>query len=262
MNESGGGPAGSLASASSVAEGTPKPGKVMSVEVSAAATPQQLTVSWNAVTGASSYKVQWKSGDQMFGDGTESPSRQATSTGRSYTITGLQGIEHTVQVTAINSPGGTDQEGMASAEATGTPKPAAPSDGPTPSSTGGVEELRITWSEVTGAEDYTVQWRLANGQYNSNDKHEITDPSVTEFVIPGLSAGSYRVQVWASNASGDGLPTESSADAVVRDATDNQVTGVRVTAETGERTHGDVEPHRECHGILSGCDNGWDWAVQ
>ena len=91
MNESGDGPAGTLVSASSVAEGTPKPGKVMSVRVSASATPQQLTVSWNAVTGASSYKVQWKSGDQEFGDGTESPLRQATSTGRSHTITALGG---------------------------------------------------------------------------------------------------------------------------------------------------------------------------
>ena len=35
----------------------------------------------------------------------------------------------------------------------------------------------LAWSEVTGATDgYTVQWRLENGQYSSDDEHEIHRP--------------------------------------------------------------------------------------
>ena len=122
---------------------------------------------------------------------------------------------------------------MASATATGTPKP-GPGDGLGRRERGG--GIQGNWSGPRGATRYTVQWRLENGQYNSNDAHEITDPSITEYVIPDLPAGSYRVQVWASNASGDGLPVETTSAATVTAASDNQVTGVRVTAGVKELT--------------------------
>ncbi len=146
--------------ASDEATGTPKPGQVMGVRVRAAATPQQLTVSWNPVTGATEgYKVQWKSGPEDYNTG----DRQVTSTGTSHTITGLQGIPHTVQVTATNAGG----DGKASAEAMGTPKPAQVV---TLTPTVGREQLGLNWDDVDGATGYTVQWKSGDQLYGASAK--------------------------------------------------------------------------------------------
>ncbi len=62
-----------------------------------------LRVSWNAVSRAEGYKVQWKSGDEDY----DEESRQAVIAGgdtTSYTITGLtDGAEYTVRVLATRS---------------------------------------------------------------------------------------------------------------------------------------------------------------
>ena len=80
---------------------------------------EQLLVSWNPVSGADGYKVQWKSGSQQFDS-----SREHTVTGddvTSYTISGLNaGEEYLVRVIATKS--GAD-DGTPSLEVTGTPKP-------------------------------------------------------------------------------------------------------------------------------------------
>ena len=234
VNESGEGPGGTQATAPSVATGTPRPSKVSTPRVTAHADPRKLSVSWDPVPGAG-YRVRWKKADADEYVATDliPGSGQITATSTTIPASGagnLDGVPYMVQVAAVNgSEDPADSE--YSSPATGTPKPAALSAAPTVDN--GVEELRVTWSEVTGAEDYTVQWRLANGQYSSSNQFETSD---TEYVIPNLSEGAYRVQVWASNASGDGLPTESGADATVTDASDNQVTGVRVTAGVKELT--------------------------
>ena len=91
------------------------PGQVTGVMVSAGV--GQLAVTWTVVTGATGYRVQWKSGGQDYNTG----DRQATATGTSYTITGLTaGTPYTVRVTATNAAGA----GTPSAEATGTPRAA------------------------------------------------------------------------------------------------------------------------------------------
>ncbi len=85
----------------------------------ASATPgvESLALKWNAVTGATSYKVQWKYGSLNYDS-----SRQATVTApdTSYTIANLTGVQHTVRVIATNAKAGTP-DGTASLESTGTP---------------------------------------------------------------------------------------------------------------------------------------------
>ena len=83
--------------------------------VSVAGAVEGVDVSWDAVTGADGYVVQWKSGTETFGT-----ARQATvSSGTTHTIGGLtQGTEYTVRVAATKS-GASDGEW--SAEATGIP---------------------------------------------------------------------------------------------------------------------------------------------
>ena len=89
-----------------------KPGKVAGV--GAAARNEALAVTWTATTGAASYKVQWKSGNQEW----DASNRQTTSTTASKTLSSLtNATEYTVQVAAVNASG----DGAWSDTATGTP---------------------------------------------------------------------------------------------------------------------------------------------
>ena len=59
-----------------------------------------LAVSWDAVSGATGYKVQWKSGQENY----DTANRQATATGTSHTIPNLTaGVQYTVRVIATLS---------------------------------------------------------------------------------------------------------------------------------------------------------------
>ena len=90
-----------------------KPGKAAGVAATAAAAA--LDVSWTATTGASSYKVQWKSSSDSDWD---AANRQTTSTTASATIPSLtNGTTYTVRVAAVNDSG----DGDWSDTATGTP---------------------------------------------------------------------------------------------------------------------------------------------
>ena len=91
------------------------PGKVTGVMVDAGV--GELTVSWSAVTGASKYRVQWKSGSEEYDS-----AREQLATETSYTIQDLVGgTEYSVQVIAVATAGGSDKDGEASATQTGTP---------------------------------------------------------------------------------------------------------------------------------------------
>ena len=90
-----------------------KPGKAAGV--TANATNAALDVSWTATTGASSYKIQWKSSSDTGWDATN---RQTTSTNASATISSLtNNTAYTVRVAAVNDTG----DGAWSDTATGTP---------------------------------------------------------------------------------------------------------------------------------------------
>ena len=104
------------------------PGQVMGVRLTSGI--QQLQVAWTALTGTATYntryKVQWKSGTQIYDS-----SRQATVTTNSYTITNLTpGLEHTVRVIATD--------------------PKAPTADGTPSD----EVMALTGGAATGNTDY------------------------------------------------------------------------------------------------------------
>ena len=231
----------------------PKPGQVKNVVVSPAAIPQQLTVTWGAVTGVAAtggYKVQWKSGSQDY----DASSRQVSVDGTSTTLGDgtagtdadpfLDGIPHTVRVIATNDTDadtedpedpGDGGDGLASAGVRGTPKPgqvgAADGTDDDVVVTSEVGALMVEWGAITGASGYKVQWKsdqTGETAYSASRQASVTGTSHT---IRNLSAvAEYDVQVIARNASGDGLPSAENAD---NKAKPGQVTGVEVEPGVG-----------------------------
>ena len=202
---------------------------------------ESLRVSWNAVTGANRYVVQWKSGSEGYDS-----AREATVSGTSYTITGLTaGIVHTVQIFAARRVNlGTSESpawaivcsSTASDEVTGTPlRP--PLSLPLGQVTGvrvepGVESLGVTWRTVDEAGGYKVQWRSGNEDYDFGSRQAATTVTATNpgtsYTITGLAPGtSYTLRVIATKIGlVDGPPSDEASGTPLPPL--GKVTGVRV----------------------------------
>ena len=200
---------------------------------------RSLRVSWNAVTGANRYVVQWKSGSEGY-----NPARGATVSGTSHTIGGLTpGIEHTVRVFAARrvnlgtqeSPEWVTACSSASRDVAGTPnRPPSP---PLGQVTGvrvepGVESLGVTWRAVAQAGGYKVQWKSGNEDYDPSRQAatavSATNPG-TSYTITGLTPGtSYTLRVIATRAGRADGPPSAEASGTPLPPPLGQVTGVRV----------------------------------
>ena len=177
----------------------------------------QLVVTWTAVSTATGYTVQWMSSGQGYNIG----DRQATVTTGSttrYTIPSLtNGTEYTVRVIATRT--GAD-DGPPSDEMTGTPRVPPPPPPPPPVTdlaqvmgvgvVPGNAQLVVTWTAVSTATGYTVQWMSSGQGYNIGDRQAtVTSGSTTSYTIPGLTNGTeYTVRVIATRTgANDGPPS-------------------------------------------------------
>ena len=198
--------------ASSEATGTPTPylHPAPGVPGSVTATPtvQSLVVSWTAAANADGYTVQWKSGAQEY----NTSDRQATTTGTSYTIPGLnEGTAYTVRVIATRTGA---PDGAPSLEATGVvqyPAPGVPGD---VTATPATKSLVVSWTDsydpfYGGADGYKVQWKSGSQSYDSARQATATGTSHT---IPGLTAGTaYTVRVIATRSNAPDSAASSEA---------------------------------------------------
>ncbi len=207
--------------------GTPKaaaPAQVTGVSVSAGV--GTLDVSWTAVTGATGYKVQWKSGSQDY----DSSRQSAVGAVTNHTIPSLAaGTQYTVRVIATKNNA---DDGTPSAEATGTPKAAAPAQVTGVTATPGVGTLAVSWTAVTGATGYKVQWKSGSQNYDSS--RQTTVGAVTKHTISSLTAGTqYTVQVIATKTNADDGQASSEVTGIPKAAAPGQVTGVSATPGVG-----------------------------
>ena len=172
----------------------------------------QLVVTWTAVSTATGYKVQWMSSGQGYNIG----DRQATVTTGSttrYTIPSLtNGTEYTVRVIATRT--GAD-DGPPSDEMTGTPRVPPPPPPVTDLAqvmgvgvVPGNAQLVVTWTAVSTATGYTVQWMSSGQGYNIGDRQAtVTSGSTTRYTIPSLTNGTeYTVRVIATRTGADDGP--------------------------------------------------------
>ncbi len=170
---------GCSAQSSSSTQSTTGPPGIPSTPTVSNPTCSSLTVSWSAVTGASSYNL-YRNGTLI----------QSGITTTSYTDTGLaSNTTYSYTVSAINSCGTSSQGPSGSGTTTGVPNtPGAPTvSNPTCNS------LQISWSAVSGAASYQL---FRNGV-------QIANPTTTSYTDTGLSSGTtYSYALKACNSCG------------------------------------------------------------
>lgn len=168
--------------------------------VTATGSTDQVTVSWSAVTGATSYNIYWST---TSGVTTATGTRIAgvtspfVHTGRTASTT------YFYIVTAVNSAG----ESGASIQVTATtnPPPLAVPSAPTGvTAVGGSKQVSISWNAVSGATSYNLYWSTTAGVTTATGT-KITG-ATSPFVHTGLADGTaYFYIVTAANSAGESV---------------------------------------------------------
>ena len=188
--------------------------------VKAAAGDKCVTLSWDAVSGASSYTV------YSYADGKYTKINGTTAT--SYKVTGLtNGKTYQFLVRSFNSSCGSD---FTTADlVSAVPKGAVPAK-PTVKVTAGDKSASLSWGSVSTATSYTV-YRLDSGKYT-----KITDTALTYCTISGLTNGkTYYFLVRAFNANGGSAFTSADLVKVVPNPTTVPSKPTNVKAKAGDK---------------------------
>ncbi len=157
------------------------------------ATISSLTISWNTVTGAESYRVYRSS--TMGG----TYSLVGSPTTNSYTDSGLsESTTYFYYISAVNSYGESAQTFGYGTTSSGGSAPSTPSDLSVGSAT--TSSLTISWNTVTGAESYRVyRSSTSGGTYTL-----IGSPTTNSYTDSGLSESmTYYYRISAVNSYGE-----------------------------------------------------------
>ncbi len=166
-----------------------------------------VSVSWGAVSGAQSYHLQYSKDGKNW--------TTVNLTGTSYTIINLSpNTEYQVRVNASNKNGSTTQYGDYSdtikAKTSGC------------SSVSTANGATISWKEVSGAQDYVVEYYdVSTGEWTAKETVKDTKASVND--LSANKAGLYRVVAYGSNKNdplytSEGVTATASGYSVVKDA--------------------------------------------
>ncbi len=201
------------------------PAQVMNVQV--APGPEQLEVTWDSVPDAGGYKVQWKSGEEDYGE-----SRQAVVSGGdtvSYAIAELAaGEEHTVRVIATRENA---DDGSPSAEVIGTPEPRNAGQVTDLALTVGVGQLEVSWAPIPEANGYKVQWKSGDEDFDESRQVELSGGDIVTHTITDLTAGTeYTIRVIATKTDVEDSAPSEEVTGVPKAESPAQVTGVAVAA--------------------------------
>jgi fibronectin type 3 domain-containing protein len=159
----------------------------------------QTTVSWTAVTGATSYNIYWATSA-----GVTASSTKITGAVSPYSHTGrTNGTTYYYKVVAVNAGG----ESALSTEVSATPQVAIPGVPTGVTGSPGDGEVTISWSTVTGATTYNIYWATSTGVTTSSTK--ITGAVSPYTHTPLTNDTTYYYKVSAVNAGGEsGLSAE------------------------------------------------------
>lgn len=178
--------------------------------VSATAADKQITVSWTAVTGATSYNIYWSNTTGV----TKTNGTQITGATSPYIHTALtNGTTYYYIVTAVNSYG----ESTASTQTSAMPLPPITSAPTGVSAAAGNGQTTISWSAVSGATSYNLYWSTTTGVTTANGT-KVTG-ATSPYTHSGLTNGTtYYYIVTAVNIGGESTAS-SQASATPGDTT-------------------------------------------
>jgi fibronectin type 3 domain-containing protein len=178
----------------------------MEVPAGVTATPLngQATISWLAVTGASSYNIYWSNTSGVTPANGKIISVAAGTFTPSYTQTGLtNGTTYYYVVTAVNSNG----ESAPSTQVSCTPAGDAPSS---VSATPGNGVVTLAWSAMPGASSYNIYWSTTSGVTPGSGTQIAGIPAsvAPSYSQTGLANGTtYYYVVTAVNGSNESSPS-------------------------------------------------------
>jgi len=199
--------------------------------VAAAPGDGQVTISWNAVAGATSYNLYWATAPGV----TPATGTQIAGVTSPFVHGALvNGTTYYYVVTAVNALG----ESPASAQASASPAaavavPAAPTG---LAASPGDTQVTLSWSSVAGATSYNVYWATSPGVTPATGARipGATSPFVQGALINGTM---YYYIVTAVNAVGESAAsTGVSAAPAVATAVPSAPTGLTATAGDGQVT--------------------------
>ena len=204
----------------------PPPTQVSGVQASALS-DTEIRVSWPAAANADGYLVQWTTVGQSFDE-----IRQASVTGTSHTITGLDySTEYLIRVTATRT-------GAVNGPPSDPPATATTNAPPAPAQVSGVQasalsdtEIRVSWSAAANADGYLVQWAADSQPFDAARQASVTETSHT---ITGLDYSTdYRIQVAATHTGAvNGQPSQSANARTNPLPSPAQVSGVQASARS------------------------------
>jgi len=159
----------------------------------------QVTLSWNAVSNATSYNVYYSATSSV----TTTTGTKITNATTSYVHSGLTANSTLYYiVTAVNSSGeGTASAQIAATTASDVPVLTAPVAPSGVTATGGVNQVSISWPAVADATSYNVYWSTTSGVTTGGTK---IVGATSAYIKSGLSDGTtYYFVVTAANSAGE-----------------------------------------------------------
>src|SRR5450755_2610133 len=216
LNTSGESGNSSQASATPVLAMPALPVPAVPTALTAVAGNQQVSLSWTAATGASSYHV--KRATASGGPYTQVGSATATS----YSDTSVtNGTTYFYVVSAVNTSGESANSSQASSTPT-TPAAGVPAVPAALSATAGNQQISLSWTASSGATSYHVKRATVSGGPYS----QVSAPTSNAFLNTGLANGTtYFFVVSALNATGE------SANSTPASATPSSAPDVTITVD-------------------------------
>ncbi len=186
----------------------PKPGPRPAAPTGVTATggDGQVTISWEAVAGATSYNLFYATKSRVAEeeDGEDADAKQIKNVTSPFVLKGLAAnTTYYFMVRALNnhrrSPPSAEVSATTSATTPAATIPAAPTG---VSATGGTKQATISWSAVTGATSYNLYWSTTTGvtTVNGTKISGITSPAVHTGLTDGTT---YFYIVTAANSTGE-----------------------------------------------------------
>jgi titin len=181
---------------SAVQTGTPLPPVPAAPTISSATGGNAgVTVSWGAVSGATSYNLYYQSGSTV----TVGTAQSISGASSGLTVPSLtNGTQYAFAVTAVNAGG---ESGLSSVQ-TATPQPSVPGVPSISSATAGNTNVTVSWGVVSGANSYNLYYQ-AGSTVSIGTATKISG-AASGVTVPSLTNGTqYAFAVTAVNGGGE-----------------------------------------------------------